>query len=102
MKRLRRKSVALTRYLEWHLTRELAGRVRFLTPAHPERRGCHLAVQFVPPPRNARTLVARLRAAGVVADWRRPDVLRLAPVPLYNRYRDAYAAVQALRRTLDG
>jgi kynureninase len=101
MKRLRRKSLALTRYLEWHLTRELAGRVRFLTPADPARRGCHLAIQFVPPPQSARTLVARLRAAGVVADWRRPDVLRLAPVPLYNRYRDVYAAVQALRRTLD-
>jgi kynureninase len=101
MKRLRRKSLSLTRYLEWHLTRELAGRVRFLTPGDPDRRGCHLAVQFAPPPRNARTFVARLRAAGLVADWRRPDVLRLAPVPLYNRYRDAYAAVQALRRTLD-
>ena len=101
MTRLRRKSLALTRYLEWHLTRELAGRVRFLTPAAPDRRGCHLAVQFAPPPRNARTFAARLRAAGLVADWRRPDVLRLAPVPLYNRFRDAYAAVQALRRLLD-
>ena len=101
MKRLRRKSLSLTRYLDWLLTRELAGRVRFLTPADPKRRGCHLAVQFTPPPRNAGTFVARLRAAGLVADWRRPDVLRLAPVPLYNRYRDVYAAVQALRRTLD-
>jgi len=91
----------LTRYLDWLLMRELAGRVRFLTPADPKRRGCHLAVQFTPPPRNAGTFVARLRAAGLVADWRRPDVLRLAPVPLYNRYRDVYAAVQALRRTLD-
>ena len=58
-------------------------------------------MQFVPPPRNPATFVARLRAAGVVADWRRPNVLRLAPVPLYNRYRDVYAAVQALKRTLD-
>jgi kynureninase len=37
----------------------------------------------------------------VVADWRRPDVLRLAPVPLYNRFRDVHAAVRALRDTLD-
>jgi kynureninase len=101
IKRLRRKSIALTRFLEWHLGRELAGRVRFLTPADPERRGCHIAVQFDPRPRNARSFAARLRAAGLVADWRRPDVLRLAPVPLYNRYRDVYTAVQALRRTLD-
>ena len=58
-------------------------------------------MQFAPPPRDSLSFVARLRAAGIVADWRRPNVLRLAPVPLYNRFRDVYSAVQALRRTLD-
>ncbi len=101
MGRLRRKSLKLTRYLEWLLDRELGGRARLLTPTDPERRGCHLAVQFVPGPRDPSSFVARLRAAGLVADWRRPNVLRLAPVPLYNRFRDVHAAVQALRRTLD-
>ena len=101
MRRLRRKSLTLTRYLQWLLERELGGRARLLTPADPDRRGCHLAVQFVPPPRDAASFAARLRAAGVVADWRRPNVLRLAPVPLYTRYRDVYAAVQALCRALD-
>jgi kynureninase len=101
MKALRRKSVALTRYLEWLLDRELGGRARLLTPTDPERRGCHLAVQFMPPPADASAVVARLRAAGIVADWRKENVLRLAPVPLYNRFRDVFAAVQALRRTLD-
>ena len=101
MKRLRRKSLHLTRYLEWQLVRELSGRVKFLTPADPQRRGCHVAVQFDPAPRNPRAFAARLRGAGLVADWRRPNVLRLAPVPLYNRYRDVYAAVQAVRHTLD-
>jgi kynureninase len=96
-----RKSLALTRYLEWQLDRELGGRARLLTPSDPDRRGCHLAVQFSPPPRDPLSFAARLRAAGLVADWRRPNVLRLAPAPLYNRYRDVYAAVQALRRTLD-
>jgi kynureninase len=100
-KRLRRKSLTLTRYLEWLLDRELGGRARLLTPSEPERRGCHLAMQFSPPPRDPLTFVVRLRAAGVIADWRRPNVLRLAPVPLYNRYRDVYGAVLALRRTLD-
>jgi kynureninase len=101
MKRLRRKSLALTRYLQWLLERELGGRARLLTPADPDRRGAHLAVQFAPPPAGTSSFVARLRAAGVVADWRRPNVLRLAPVPLYTRYRDVYMAVQALRRSLD-
>ena len=101
MKRLRRKSLGLTRYLAWLLDRELGGRARLLTPSDPERRGCHLALQFVPLPADPSAFVARLRAAGVVADWRKENVLRLAPVPLYNRYRDVYGAVQALRRTLD-
>jgi kynureninase len=101
MKRLRRKSLVLTRYLAWLLDRELGGRGRLLTPTEPERRGCHIAIQFVPPPADASAFVARLRDAGVVADWRRENVLRLAPVPLYNRFRDVYGAVQALKRTLD-
>jgi kynureninase len=99
--RLRRKSLQLTRYLEWLLSTELGDRVRVLTPTEPERRGCHVAVQFDPPPRNARGFAARLRAAGIVADWREPNVLRIAPVPLYNRYADVLAAVRALKRTLD-
>ncbi len=101
MKRLRRKSLALTRYLEWLLDRELGGRARVLTPADPERRGCHLAIQFNPPPAEPAEFVTRLRATGIVADWRKQNVLRLAPVPLYNRYRDVYDAVRALKRTLD-
>jgi kynureninase len=101
MKRLRRKSLGLTRYLEWLLDRELGGRARVLTPADPERRGCHLAIQFNPPPAEPAEFVTRLRAAGIVADWRKQNVLRLAPVPLYNRYRDVYDAVRALKRTLD-
>ena len=101
MKRLRRKSLGLTRYLEWLLDRELGGRARVLTPADPERRGSHIALQFVPPPADPSAFVARLRAAGIVADWRKENVLRLAPVPLYNRYRDVYGSVQALKRTLD-
>jgi kynureninase len=101
MKALRRKSLALTRYLEWLLERELGGRARLLTPKDPERRGGHVAMQFTPPPADPAAFIARLRAEGVVADWRKQNVLRLAPVPLYNRYRDVYGAVQALRRTLD-
>jgi kynureninase len=98
---LRRKSQALTRYLEALLIAELGYRVRILTPANPERRGCHVAMQFDPPPRNAKAFATRLRAEGVVGDWRRPNVLRLAPVPLYNSFADVFAAVRALKRSLD-
>lgn len=99
--RLRRKSVALTGRLLELLDAELGGRARVLTPADPERRGAQVALRFDPPPRRATEFAARLRAAGVVADWRPPNVLRLAPVPLYNRFEDVDAAVRALKRTLD-
>jgi kynureninase len=99
--RLRRKSERLTRYLESLLAAEIGERARVLTPSEPERRGCALSIQFDPGPRHARTFATRLRAAGIVADWRRPNVLRLAPAPLYNRYHDVYVAVQALQRALD-
>jgi kynureninase len=99
--RLRRKSEKLTSYLAHLLDAELGERVRILTPPTPKRRGCQIALQLDPAPQRTARFAERLRAAGVVADWREPNVLRLAPVPLYNRFRDVYDAVQALKRTLD-
>jgi kynureninase len=93
-------SERLTRYLE-HLVHEILGdRVTLLTPADRARRGCQLSLQLRSPPRDLTRLMAELRHAGVVADLREPNVLRLAPVPLYNRYRDAYTAVRALDKVL--
>ena len=99
--RLRKKSVALTGRLLELLDAELGRRARVLTPRDAARRGAQVALRFDPPPRSAAQFAKRLRAAGVVADWRPPDVLRLAPVPLYNRFEDVHAAVRALKRTLD-
>jgi kynureninase len=99
--RLRRKSEKLTSYLKHLLEAELGERARILTPAAPKWRGCQIALQLDPAPRRPAKFAEALRAAGVVADWREPNVLRLAPVPLYNRFRDVYDAVQALKRTLD-
>jgi kynureninase len=99
--RLRRKSVRLTGYLEQQLAAELGERAKVLTPAPAEQRGCQLSIRLDPAPRRAKTFAARLRAAGVVCDWRPPNVLRLAPVPLYNRFSDVHAAVRALRAAID-
>jgi kynureninase len=71
--------------------------MRVLTPGHPGRRGCQLSLA-VP---DARTLSERLRAEyGVICDVREPDVIRLAPVPLYSSYHDCWRAATALRELL--
>ena len=57
-----------------------------LTPGDPAQRGCQLSFRV----ENARTWVEKLAGQGVYCDFREPDVLRLAPVPLYNRFSDIY------------
>ena len=102
VKRLRRKSLALTRYLEWLLERELGGRARLLTPtrSRPARLSSRRAVRAAAGATRCRSSPACAPPASSPIGGE-PNVLRLAPVPLYNRYRDVYGAVQALRRTLD-
>jgi kynureninase len=95
---LRARSLRLTGYLE-QLLDEVASELPLttLTPRAPERRGCQLSVR-VP---QARELAGRLRREhGVVCDFREPDVLRLAPVPLYNTFHDCWRAAAALRAVL--
>ena len=67
------------------------------TPRLPERRGGHLAVEHEEAPRIARALKAR----GIVPDFRAPNVIRLAPAPLYTSYHELWRTVQALREIVD-
>jgi kynureninase len=99
MRALRKKSVRLTGYLEASLQHELGERIALLTPQNPRARGCQLSIRVTDGKRNIAEVKRRLRAAGVVADWR-GDVLRMAPVPLYNRFRDVFTAVRSLRRAM--
>ena len=91
---LREHSLRLTGCLEGLLD-EVARRrqMSVSTPRDPDRRGCQLSVSCA----GARALAARLRAEhGVVCDFREPDVLRFAPVPLYNTYEDCHRVAAAL------
>ena len=99
MEPLREKSVRLTGYLEWLLQRELGDAVEILTPGDPHRRGCQLSLQ-VKSNASGRTVFERLEAAGVTCDWREPDVIRVAPVPLYNRFEEVHRFVEILRGAL--
>jgi kynureninase len=96
MAALRRKSERLTGYLEF-LIRELGlptARLEIITPADPAQRGCQLSVLVH---ERGRELFDYLAGQGVIADWREPNVIRLAPVPLYNSFEDVRRAGNALR-----
>lgn len=100
MARLRDKSMALTAYLRRLIETKLPDLVDIITPGAAEERGCQLSLRIARSPAEARRCHDRLTAEGVVSDWREPDVLRLAPVPLYNSYADVFAAAEALARAL--
>jgi kynureninase len=92
---LREKSVRLTGYLEWLLQRELPDAIQILTPQDPDRRGCQLSLR-VKTKRPGKAVFERLETSGVTCDWREPDVIRVAPVPLYNRYEEVHRFVAIL------
>jgi kynureninase len=100
LRRLREKSIALSGYLQRLIETRLQGLVDIVTPSDAEARGCQLSLAITRSPAAAKRCHDLLTAAGVVADWREPDVLRLAPVPLYNSYSDVFAAVDALSLAL--
>jgi kynureninase len=102
MRRLREKSIALTGYLQRLIEMKLPGLVDSITPGAASERGCQLSLAVKRSPAAARRCHDLLTAAGVVADWREPDVLRVAPVPLYNSFSDVFAAVDALSRAVRG
>jgi kynureninase len=98
--RLREKSIALTGFLQRLIQERLAGVVDIITPGAASDRGCQLSLAVARTPAAAKRSFDLLSAAGVIADWREPNVLRLAPVPLYNTYGDVFAAVDALSQAV--
>ncbi|MBS1584745.1 MAG: kynureninase [Bacteroidetes bacterium] len=93
IKVLREKSVKLTAYLEYLLKQIKHLPFEIITPSEPERRGCQLSLLFA---ERGREVFEQLTANGVVADWREPNVVRIAPVPLYNTYEDVYRFYEIL------
>ena len=97
MDRLRERSLRLTGYLEYLLDALKTDRIRIITPRDPEQRGCQLSIQVVGADKS---LFDRLTATGVIADWREPDVIRVAPAPLYNTFEEMEEFVRRLKGVL--
>ncbi|HEX4482117.1 MAG TPA: kynureninase [Rudaea sp.] len=96
MSRLREKSIALTGYLESLIRKKLSDVLDIATPSKLEQRGCQLSLRVRGPRDAGRSLYEHLLENGVIVDWREPDVIRAAPTPLYNRFQDCIAFVDAV------
>lgn len=98
MNALIKKSRLLTGYLEY-LILELNNKdISIITPTDPEQRGCQLSIQV----KNAnKSLHTKLTEAHVITDWRTPDVIRCAPVPFYNSFKDVFKMVEKLKNVLN-
>jgi kynureninase len=97
MSALRAKSEKLTSYLEFLLGQIDDDRISVITPSDPAQRGCQLSIRV----KNAdRSLFEAVTARGVSADWREPDVIRVAPVPLYNSFSDVFGFSEILKSCL--
>lgn len=88
MDRLAQKSRRLTGWLNDLLETRLADRVEILTPSKRDQRGCQLSLRIRAGNRPGHQVFQQLTEAGVIVDWREPDVIRVAPVPLYNTFDD--------------
>ena len=93
MPALRTKAEKLTGYLESLIDALPTERYEIITPRTPADRGCQLSIRIR---EGARTVLDALKRAGAICDFRSPDVIRAAPVPLYNSYRDVWEFVQIL------
>lgn len=95
---LRRKSELLTGYLEFlinSLVKDQA--IEIITPANPGARGCQLSFLFED---GGREIFDELYQNGIIGDWRNPNVIRLAPVPLYNSFEEVYNFAKLFERIL--
>lgn len=94
--RLREKSLRLSGYLEGLLRERLAAKVELLTPSRPECRGAQQSLRLRCSRERALQVHRRLGERGIICDWREPDIIRVAPVPLYNSFGEVWELCQAL------
>ena len=93
MEPLRAKSSRLTSYLEFLLTEIGSKKFTVITPRNPDERGCQLSILAHEHPKE---LLKELETAGVKCDFREPNVIRVAPTPLYNTFHEVWRFTRIL------
>jgi len=93
MESLRAKSIKLTGYLQFLLEQTGSNRFTVITPRETDARGCQLSILVHEHPKE---LFGKLEAAGVKCDFREPNVIRVAPTPLYNGFREVWQFAKIL------
>jgi kynureninase len=102
MNALRKKSLKLTGYFEFLINALGFDGIKIITPSNPEERGCQVSIQITLTKTEAdKRLHQKLTEAHIITDWREPDVIRCAPVPLYNTFQDVYNMVEKLKNILN-
>ena len=96
--RLHDKSRKLTGYLRWLIHQRFPGRIEILTPE--DAQGCQLSLVIADDAIDARSLFDRLCELNVTGDWRNPNVIRVAPAPMYNSFADVFEFAQRLELAL--
>lgn len=95
MTAIRKKSELLTGYLEFLLNNLQNKNCSLITPTDPSQRGAQLSIRIK---NSNKTLFNKLIESGIICDWREPDVIRVAPAPLYNSFSDVFQFVRELNR----
>ncbi len=98
MPALRAKSLQLTGMLEAIIRDRVSDVLDILTPADPSARGCQLSLRVIGGRERGRALFEFLGTRGIIGDWREPDVIRISPTPMYNRYAELPEFIAAVEQ----
>ena len=90
---LRNKSIPLTGFMEYLLKQVTHLPFEIITPSEPARRGAQLSLLFN---ERGKEVFEKLTENGIIADWREPNVIRIAPTPMYNTFEDCYRFYEVL------
>ena len=98
---LRKKSISMSKYFDYLLEKELDKDIELITPTEVENRGCQLSLKVINKNISGREVFNSLLLEGVSCDWRYPDVIRVAPVPLYNSYIEIFNFIKILKSIIN-